>query len=97
MKKSEDPQKFLAPYITAVKKNFPTKRGKYTAYTSKQGGPIFCAKVEYPHQGLMTAVYSRGDGKSGQPFRLKKLFTTRKFEGKTAEDFGLPQSFTVEE
>ncbi|MFW6111243.1 MAG: hypothetical protein ACOC6H_04325 [Thermoproteota archaeon] len=97
LKKSEDPKTFLQPYITAIKENFPTNGGKYTAYTSKQGGPIFCAKVKYPKQGLMTVVYSRGPGKTGEPFLLKEVFTTRKYENKTAEDFELPKSITIQE
>lgn len=97
LKTSEEPNVFLEPYINAVEENFPTNSGKYTAYTSKRGDPIFCAKVKYPQQGLMTAVYSRQPEKTGQPFKLKRIFTTRKFEEKTAEDFGLPQSITVKE
>lgn len=97
LKKAEDSDRFLKPYIQAVKKNFPAKTGKYTAYTSQRGGPIFCAKVKYPKPGLMTAVYSRRSRKSGKPFKLKQFFTLRKYEGKSAEDFDLPQSVIIKE
>lgn len=97
LKRAEDPDRFLKPYIKAVKSNFPTRTGRYTAYTSNRGDPIFCAKVEYPKQGLMTAVYSRLTRRSGVPFELKRFSTLRKFEGKTAEDFDLPQSVRIKE
>ena len=97
LKKAEDPDRFLRPYIEAVKENFPAITGGYTAYTSNRGHPIFRANVEYTKPGLMTVVYSRLARKSGVPFRLENFVTLRKFEEKTAEDFDLPDSVLVKE
>ena len=96
LKKAEDPDRFLGPYIEAVKENFHAI-GWYTAYTSNRGNPIFRANVDYRKQGLMTVVYSRLARKSGVPFRLENFVTLRKFEEKTAEDFDLPDSVLVKE
>ena len=97
LKRAEDPDRFLRPYIEAVKENFPAKIGRYTAYTSNRRHLIFRANVEYPKPGLMTVVYSRLTRKSGVPFRLENFVTLRKFEEKTAEDFYLPDSVLVKE
>lgn len=37
LKKAEDADRFLMPYVKAVKENFPAKTGRYTAYTSNRG------------------------------------------------------------
>jgi hypothetical protein len=97
LKKAEEPDRFLKPYIEAVKENFPANPGRYTAYTSNRGNPIFRANVEYGKPGLMMAVYSRLTRKSGVPFRLENFVTLRRFEEKTAEDFDLPDSILVKE
>ena len=97
LKNAEDPDRFLGPYIEAVKENFHAITGRYTAYTSNRGNPIFQANVDYRKQGLMTVVYSRLTRKSGVPFRLENFVTLRKFEEKTAEDFDLPDSVLVKE
>ncbi|NIU81841.1 hypothetical protein GWN63_06350 [Candidatus Bathyarchaeota archaeon] len=97
LKKVEDPDRFLKPYIEAVKDNFPARTGRYTAYTSNAGHPIFRANVKYSKPGLMTVVYSRLTRKSGVPFKLENFVPQRKFEERTAEDFALPDSIVVEE
>jgi hypothetical protein len=97
LKKTEDPEHFLKPYIKAVEKNFPTITGRYTAYTSNRGNTIFRANVDYAKPGLMTAIYSRLSEKSGVPFTLENFVTLRRFEEKTAEDFDLPESVLIKE
>ncbi len=97
LKKAEEPDRFLKPYIEAVKENFPANSGRFTAYTSNRGNPIFRANVEYRKPGLMMAVYSRLTRKSGVPFRLENFVTLRRFEEKNAEDFDLPDSILVKE
>ena len=97
LKRAEDPDRFLSPYIEAVKENFPAIPSRYTAYTSNRGSQIFHAKVNYGKPGLMTVVYSRLARKSGVPFRLESFVTSRGFDEKTAEDFDLPDSVLVKE
>jgi hypothetical protein len=97
LKRADEPERFLKPYIEAVKENFSAKTGRYTVYTSNRGNPIFRANVEYGKPGLMMAVYSRLTRKSGVPFRLENFVALRKFEEKTAEDFDLPDSVLVKE
>lgn len=97
LKRAEDPDRFLRPYIEAVREHFPAWTGRYTAYTSIRGDPTFRANVDYTKPGLMIAVYSRLSRKSGVPFRLENIVTLRKFEEKTAEDFDLPDSVLVKE
>ncbi len=97
LKRAEDPQRFLRPYIEAVKEHFPASTGRYTAYTSNRGNQIFRANVDYEKPGLMTVVYSRLSRKRGVPFRLENFVTLRKFKKKTAEDFDLPDSVLIKE
>ncbi|MFQ6064637.1 MAG: hypothetical protein ACE5L6_04095 [Candidatus Bathyarchaeia archaeon] len=97
LKKAEDPHRFLSPYIEAVKENFPAIPSRYTAYTSNRGSQVFRANVDYKKEGLITVVYSRIARKSGVPFRLESFVTSRRFDGKSAEDFGLPDSVLVKE
>ena len=97
LKRAEDPDRFLKPYVEAVKEHFPAKTGRYTAYTSNRGNPVFRANVDYREPGLMIAVYSRLARKAGVPFRLENFVTLRRFEEKTAEDFDLPDSVLIKE
>jgi len=97
LKKTEDPDRFLSPYIEAVKENFPAITGWYTAYTSNRGSQVFRANVDYRKPGLMTVVYSRLVRKSGVPFKLESFVTSRRFDEKTAKDFDLPDSVLVKE
>ncbi|MFQ6064696.1 MAG: hypothetical protein ACE5L6_04390 [Candidatus Bathyarchaeia archaeon] len=97
LKKAEDPDRFLSPYIEAVKEHFPAITGRYTAYTSNRGSQVFRVNVDYRKPGLMTVVYSRLARKSGVPFKLESFVTLRRFDEKTAEDFDLPDSVLVKE
>ena len=97
LKKAEDPDRFLGPYIEAVKENFHAITSRYTAYTSNRGNPVFRANVNYRKPGLMTVVYSRLARRSGVPFKLENFVTLRGFDEKTAEDFDLPDSVLVKE
>ena len=80
LKKAEDPDRFLGPYIEAVKENFHAIRSRYTAYTSNRGNPVFRANVNYRKPGLMTVVYSRLARRSGVPFKLENFVTLRRFD-----------------
>lgn len=97
LKRTEDPNRFLSPYVQAVKEHFPAITSRSIAYTSDRGNPVFRANVDYTKPGLMIAVYSRLTRKSGVPFRLENFVTLRKFEEKTAEDFALPDSVLIKE
>jgi hypothetical protein len=97
LKRVEDPNRFLSPYIEAVKEHFPAITGRYTAYTSNRGNQVFRANVDYKEPGLMIAVYSRLAKKAGVPFRLENFVTLRTFEEKTAKDFNLPDSILIKE
>jgi hypothetical protein len=97
LKKAEDPDRFLCPYVEAVKEHFPAINGWFTAYTSNRGSQVFRANVDYKEPGLMTVVYSRLARKSGVPFKLESFVTSRRFDEKTAQDFDLPDSVLVKE
>lgn len=97
LKRAEDPDSFLKPYIEAVREHFPASTGRYTAYTSNRGNTVFRANLYSTKPGLMIAVYSRLARESGVPFTLENFVTLRKFEEKTAEDFELPDSILIKE